>query len=90
MLNNKIQEEREAARTQWKAQVYAIGAAAGIVFGMLASYLFTRAASEEMDREDWSPEPVPTGQIIALALAALAMMRQIAELGTPNKPNRKK
>ena len=85
MLNNKRQEELESARTQWKAQVYAIGAAAGIIFGLLASYLFTRAAAEDMEREDWAPEPVPTGQIIALALAALAMMRQIADLGTRKK-----
>jgi hypothetical protein len=89
MLTNKRQEELEAARTQWKAQVYAIGAAGGIIFGMLASYLFTRASSEAMEREDWAPEPVPTGQLIALALAALAMIRQIAELGSPASPKKK-
>jgi H+/Cl- antiporter ClcA len=87
LTNNKKQEELEAARTQWKAQVYAVGAAGGIIFGMLASYLFTRSASEDMEREDWAPEPIPTGQLIALALAALAMIRQIAELGT--KPKKK-
>lgn len=89
MLTNKRQEELEAARAQWRAQVYAIGAAGGIIFGMLASYLFTRAASEEMEREDWAPQPVPTGQLIALALAALAMVRQIAELGSPASPKKK-
>jgi hypothetical protein len=89
LTNSKKQEELESARTQWKAQVYAVGAAGGIIFGMLASYLFTRAAGENMEREDWAPEPIPTGQLIALALAALAMVRQIAELGSPGSPKKK-
>ena len=68
-------------------QVYLIGAAAGLLFGLLSAYIFNRAAS------DYGPMPdgrnrVQTGEVLGLGLAMLGIIRQVAEMGrgpTPKK-----
>lgn len=65
----------------WKSRVYIMGAAAGTLFGLVAAYLYARAAEENVDRATNSPRRASTGELIGLGLAALAMARQIAEMG---------
>ncbi len=70
----------------WKTQTYAVGVVAGLLFGLLAAYLFARAAEENATQNGGKPESISTGQLVTLGLAALGLIRQITELGkTPKK-----
>jgi hypothetical protein len=69
----------------WKTRIYLTGATAGTFFGLLASYLFARAAEEEAERNGGKPMKIPTTQLLGLALAALGLIRQIAEMGKGDK-----
>jgi len=68
-------------QTDWKKRSYLTGALAGVTFGLLSAYLYTRAAEEEGD----GPNPMSTMQLIGLILSALSLIRQIAESGKPPK-----
>lgn len=65
----------------WKRNAYVIGLGSGALFGLLSAYLYTRSASEAGKQ----PDSVPTSTLIGLLLAALGLMRQIAEAGKPRK-----
>lgn len=65
----------------WKNQAYITGLAAGALFGLIAAFMYSRAAEEDVERNGGSPTTVSTGEVIGLGLAALAMVRQIAEMG---------
>ncbi len=69
----------------WKSQNYLKGTVIGLVAGVLGAYLYNRAAEEDADRNGGKPAPIQTGQLIALGLAALGILRQIAEMGKPKK-----
>ncbi len=71
-------------RSNWKSQMYLIGAVGGALVGLLASYLYARAAEEEVGRGG-RPRPVGTGELIGLSLTALGLIRQITELGRPSR-----
>jgi hypothetical protein len=71
--------------SNWKTRTYATGASVGLVLGMLAAYLFARAAEEEADRNGGKPEKIGTMQLISIGLATLTLIRQIAELGKSGK-----
>ncbi len=66
--------------SSWKTRYYAVGAAVGLAFGLLSAYFFTRTAEEDV-RVTGQPSSPKTGELLTLGLAALAMVRQIAELG---------
>jgi H+/Cl- antiporter ClcA len=70
---------------RWKPQTYTLGAVVGAVFGFLAAYLYARAAEESAERSGGKPQSPGTGELIGLGLAALALIRQITELGKPPK-----
>lgn len=76
-MQDKLQER--------KARIIIAGAALGAALGMLSSYLYTRAAEENDDAEAGAPNTISTGQALALVLAILGIVRQIAELGKPKK-----
>lgn len=69
----------------WKQQSLIIGTVGGAILGALSAYLFARAAEEDADRNGGKPAPIKTGQAISLGLALLALIRQISELGKPQK-----
>jgi hypothetical protein len=69
----------------WKTPLYVMGAVIGSLFGLITAYFYTRAAEEDAERHGGKPERVPTLQVIALLTAALGLMRQISELGKPQK-----
>ncbi|MCY3914789.1 MAG: hypothetical protein OXG49_02130 [Chloroflexi bacterium] len=71
-----------------KARIIVAGAALGAALGLLSSYLYTRAAEESDSPEAGAPNSVSTGQALAVLLAILGLVRQIAELGKP-KSNEK-
>ena len=68
-----------------KGQIIVAGAALGALLGLVSSYLYTRAAEEDGNPEAGAPASVSTGQVLAILLAMLGLVRQIAELGKPKK-----
>lgn len=68
-----------------KAQIIVAGAALGALLGLISSYLYTRAAEENGNAEADAPGSVSTGQVLAVLLAILGLVRQIAELGKPQR-----
>ena len=71
-----------------KARIIMAGAALGAALGLLSSYLYTRAAEEHDNPEAGAPASVSTGQLLAIVLAILGLIRQIAELGKPKKDDK--
>jgi len=68
--------------SNWKNQTYMIGSLVGAVFGLLAAYLYARSAEEDAVRSGGKPSNrISTGEVVGLGLAALAMIRQITEMG---------
>ena len=67
-----------------KPQTLVIGVVAGAIFGLIAAVLYSRASEEER-RSGGEIQPLQVGQIIALALASLGLIRQITEMGRPRK-----
>ncbi|MGQ9887202.1 MAG: hypothetical protein ACUVSX_01815 [Aggregatilineales bacterium] len=80
-----MSETQSQPAGNWKTQVYGIGVIGGALFGLLAAYIYARAADESAQRNAGRPEAIPTVQLIALLLSALGLMRQIAEAGKPKK-----
>lgn len=69
-------------------QIIVAGAALGALIGMISSYLYTRAAEENGNDDAGARGSVSTGQALAVLLAILGLVRQIAELGKPGKESK--
>lgn len=74
----------EQQETNWKIQTYGMGVVGGVLFGLIAAYLYARAAEEDVARGD-KPQQLSTAQLIGLALTTLGLIRQIAEAGKVKK-----
>jgi len=75
----------EKAVANKKSQSYVYGVMIGLLVGVLSAYLYNRAAEEQAAQTGERPS-ISTGQILALTLAGLGLVRQITQLGaTPNK-----
>jgi NhaP-type Na+/H+ or K+/H+ antiporter len=70
-----------------KTSNYLIGALIGAVVGLLASYLYGRAKDEERN-EGNDVKPMQVGQMLAIGLALLGVVRQISEAGHPSAGKR--
>jgi hypothetical protein len=73
--------KKENQPSSWKSRAYVAGATAGALFGLVAAYMYSRAAEEDAIKNGGTPNKASTGEMIGLGLAALAMVRQIAEMG---------
>ena len=83
---NKAQTNNRADSPQdRKARIMLTGLGLGAALGLISSYLYTRAAEENDGADADKPEPISTGQLLAVILAVLGLVRQIAELGKPKK-----
>lgn len=79
MTNQELQPFDRAA---WRNRTLIIGGVIGIMVGVLSALLYMRAADEHI-RKQGGPPPAQNGELIGLALAILAVVRQISELGRP-------
>ncbi|MCY3574862.1 MAG: hypothetical protein OXG92_03305 [Chloroflexi bacterium] len=84
------EEQRDASKPQVeRARILLTGLGLGALVGLLSSYLYARAAEENVDAENGMAASISTGQALAVALAVLGVVRQIAALGKPDKKRRK-
>ena len=71
MTEESVTTKNVQPQTDWKTRAYTIGAVAGLGFGLVAAYLFARAADEEEN----PPEPIQTTRLMSVGLAALALIQ---------------
>lgn len=83
------QQEQTNSLQERKTRIMVTGLGIGAIFGLISSYLYTRAAEENDNPEAGKASSISTGQLIALLLAILGVIRQISELGKPSKPEKK-
>ncbi len=69
-------------RSNWKTLVMGAGAAAGLMFGLGAAYLYVKSVEAEQGGMAVAPRPVKPSSAMALGLSLLVLLRQIAGLGT--------
>ena len=79
------QEKRPGFNLDWAAQSYLLWTAAGTLLGTMAGFLYNRAASEYAERNGGKPPRPGTLELMGLIVAAIAMVRQIIELGRPDE-----
>lgn len=84
MSSDEITTSQKDAAS-WQQQNYMRGSLLGLTFGLLAAYLYNRSVKEDAERNGGKPAPVQTMQLISLTLAALGLIRQVAELGKSSK-----
>ncbi len=80
----EVDDDSKEIDESWKQHNYVIGSLAGVLVGLLAAYLFNRAAEEDIEING-KPTPLKSGQMISLSLALLGLIRQITEMGKPDK-----
>jgi hypothetical protein len=68
-----------APRRNWKMPIYLIGGAIGALLGFLSAHFYTRSAEENNGGQP--PKPISTADLFRLSLAAIALLRQISDLG---------
>lgn len=67
--------------SNWKNKAYLTGGMMGLTVGLIAAYLYVRVADENGAQ---NPGQIKTMDIIGLAVAMLALIRQITDLGAKN------
>lgn len=73
-----------------RERVFIVGMIVGALFGLVSAYFYARTHEEDLKRGDPGASRIQTSEIITVAVAALAMVRQIAEMGrAPNRSRRR-
>ncbi len=67
----------------WKTIIYAAGAALGAAMGLAAAHLYTRNAEETS--QEGPLAPIGTGDAFKIGMALLALLRQVAALGSKHE-----
>lgn len=80
-------ESRDTTKARDK-RIIVICATAGAALGLISSYLYTRAAQERGEGDEAAS--ISTGQALAVLVAVIGLVRQIAELGKPKKDDKGK
>lgn len=84
-MNNLLPQQ--GRDSNWRTQSYIIGAAAGLLFGLLSAYMYNRSAGDYGGVPD-GKNRVETGEVLGLGLALLAIIRQVAEMGRAPEPKK--
>ena len=85
-MNNSITQNKQSASSQ-RSQTYLIGAAAGLLFGLISAYIYNRAASDNGPLPD-GRNRIQTGEVLGLGLAVLGIIRQVTEMGRGPEPKK--
>lgn len=70
----------------WKPRVYLTGGVAGLIIGLLGAYFFARVSEETPTGK---PSRIKTMDALRLAVALLAIVRQVTDLGSGDKSDKK-
>lgn len=62
----------------WKTKTYLMSGMLGLTIGLIAAYLYVRVSDENGSE---TPGQIKTMDLIGLAVALLALIRQITDLG---------
>jgi hypothetical protein len=81
-------QQQPQPKVNWRVRAYLIATGAGTLIGLISGYMYTRSAEEYAERNDGNPPKPATIEIVTLLIAAVTAVRQIAELGKPNKPSK--
>ncbi len=88
-MNNSENGNTKESLQERKTRIILMGAGIGAVLGLISSYLYARAAEEHGETESGNVGSVSTGQILAVLVAVIGLVRQIAELGKPKKGDKR-
>jgi hypothetical protein len=73
-----------------RGRVFLMGIIAGAVYGLVAAYFYARSHEQDLKLGDSGTNRIQTSEIITVVVAALAMVRQISEMGrAPNRARRR-
>ncbi len=84
-MNGSTDRQDGQALRERKARIILTGAGIGALLGLISSYLYVRAAEEQVEGDAVPGPSVSTGQLLAVVVATIGLVRQIAELGKPKK-----
>ena len=88
-MNEANNSQDSQSMTERKTRILIMGVGIGAICGLISSYLYTRAAEESDGADASASRSISTGQLLAVLLAVLGVIRQVAELGKPKKPGKK-
>ena len=88
-MNEANNSQDSQSMTERKTRILIMGVGIGAICGLISSYLYTRAAEESDGADASASRSISTGQLLAVLLAVLGVIRQVAELGRPKKPGKK-
>ncbi len=80
-----MNEIEQTQPTNWRRRIFIIGGLSGTLLGFLSAYLYARAAEEDAERTGGKLPSVATRELLGIGLALLTLIRQITELGKPDK-----
>lgn len=76
-------QSQQTSLQERKNRIMLTGIGIGALFGLISSYLYTRAAEENDNQDAGKADSISTGQMLGIVLALLGVIRQISELGKP-------
>lgn len=76
-------QSQQTSLQERKNRIMLTGIGVGALFGLISSYLYTRAAEENDNPNAGKADSISTGQLLGIVLALLGVIRQISELGKP-------
>ena len=89
-MNNLLTpQQQKQVSSSARTQAYIVGAAAGLLFGLISAYMYNRATVDYGRMPDGSNR-VKTGEVLGLGLALLAVVRQITEMGRGPEPKKRR
>lgn len=73
-----------------ETRIFLMSAGIGALIGLISGYLYTRAAEEHDEGDGETASSLSAGQVLAVLVAVIGLVRQIAELGKPKQGDRGK